>query len=546
MNQLPLTLVITDSITLQEIVKKFEASSVDLILIDQYSVIAQPHMDLLSNYPRTVSTALVAKMENGNTLVRYNRVESASSKFHQVTFGNNYFLGAIRLSQKQRSEIISALSKADSQNISGNTADLTLVALVRATIEVAAAEVWAAPYIRTTNEAERDRVRKEIDLINPNKVRLLMANRSNDGFFSVFVLRRFSKLLTNLAVKIKATPNQVTMISLAIGLYSAYLFAQGSPWSLFAGALLLQVSIVVDCVDGELARYTRQFSKLGGWLDAVTDRVKEYMVLLGLAYGSWQMKNDLWIVATVIMIIQTIRHLSDYNFAQLQKIRSSETFKTSVDYTAKFDGIIRTENEPRVGVRYWFSKIIQFPIGERWLVISAASAIGGAVLTFTLMPILALISALFVIRGRFIVSRKILKNQIRSSLIINQLDLFSARKSFLIRFSWLEPSILRAIEFIVLLAIFIEKDLISTTTFIIFFSICFHHYDNLYRAMLESKKPKWLNRLGLYVEGRLLVIGLVAVTGWPLIWLAWYFGVLFIGIASIQWVIYLSANRVRQ
>ena len=546
MNQLPLTLVITDSITLQEIVKKFEASSVDLILIDQYSVIAQPHMDLLSNYPRTVSTALVAKMENGNTLVRHNRVESASSKFHQVTFGNNSFLGAIRLSQKQRSEIISALSKADSQNISGNTADLTLVALVRATIEVAAAEVWAAPYIRTTNEAERDRVRKEIDLINPNKVRLLMANRSNDGFFSVFVLRRFSKLLTNLAVKIKATPNQVTMISLAIGLYSAYLFAQGSPWSLFAGALLLQVSIVVDCVDGERARYTRQFSKLGGWLDAVTDRVKEYMVLLGLAYGSWQMKNDLWIVATVIMIIQTIRHLSDYNFAQLQKIRSSETFKTSVDYTAKFDGIIRTVSEPRVGVRYWFSKIIQFPIGERWLVISAASAIGGAVLTFTLMPILALISALFVIRGRFIVSRKILKNQIRSSLIINQLDLFSARKSYLIRFSWLEPSILRAIEFIVLLAIFIEKDLISTTTFIIFFSICFHHYDNLYRAMLESKKPKWLNRLGLYVEGRLLVIGLVAVTGWPLIWLAWYFGVLFIGIASIQWVIYLSANRVRQ
>ena len=81
MNQLPLTLVITDSITLQEIVKKFEASSVDLILIDQYSVIAQPHMDLLSNYPRTVSTALVAKIKNGNTLVRYNRVESASSKF---------------------------------------------------------------------------------------------------------------------------------------------------------------------------------------------------------------------------------------------------------------------------------------------------------------------------------------------------------------------------------------------------------------------------------------------------------------------------------
>ena len=90
------------------------------------------------------------------------------------------------------------------------------------------------------------------------------------------------------------------------------------------------------------------------------------------------------------------------------------------------------------------------------------------------------------------------------------------------------------------------KDLIGIEVFIILFSICFHHYDNLYRAMQENKKPDWLKCLGLWVEGRILIIGLIVMAGWSLWWLAWYFGLLFLGISSIQWVIYRHTNKVRQ
>ena len=64
------------------------------------------------------------------------------------------------------------------------------------------------------------------------------------------------------------------------------LFATGERVGLVAGALLLQLSLVVDCVDGEVARYTRAFSSLGAWLDASTDRVKEYACYAGLAFGA--------------------------------------------------------------------------------------------------------------------------------------------------------------------------------------------------------------------------------------------------------------------
>lgn len=546
MDQTLTSLVVTSSTTLQDILKKFESSKFDLILIDQTSVIAQPHLDLLSDYPRSVSAALVAKIKKGDTFIRQNRVASASSESHQVTFSNSYFLGALRLSQQQRDEIIEALSRASSYNLSGNALDLALVALVRATIEVSAASVWAAPYTRTTNETERNRVKEEIDLLKPDNIRLQMANRSNDGFFSVFVLRKFSKLITKLAVKIHITPNQVTTLSLGIGLYSAYLFARGSFWSILMGALVLQLSIIIDCVDGELARYTRRFSELGRWLDAVTDRVKEYMALLGLAYGAWGTGKDLWLLATVVMMVQTVRHLSDYNFTYLSNITMKETFKTTINFTDKFDGIIKTERDPREGVRYWLSKIIQFPIGERWLVISVTSVIGGALLTFISMLFFAFISALVVIRGRFKFSNKLIKNQLKTNLISDQSDLLTTKKSLLIRFNWLEPSLLRIIEFVMILILVTWKDLIGIEVFIILFSICFHHYDNLYRAMQENKKPDWLKCLGLWVEGRILIIGLIVMAGWSLWWLAWYFGLLFLGISSIQWVIYRHTNKVRQ
>ena len=48
-----------------------------------------------------------------------------------------------------------------------------------------------------------------------------------------------------------------------------------------AGAVLLQLAFTFDCVDGQLARYTRQFSKLGAWLDSIFDRTKEYVVFAG-------------------------------------------------------------------------------------------------------------------------------------------------------------------------------------------------------------------------------------------------------------------------
>lgn len=546
MNSAIRSLIVNEEFSISQIIDQFNRSDGDLLLLDSRTVLSEPHIELLTDYPRKASAALVAVQKNGNTLSRQNRVASASSTSHRVTIGNRDFVGALLLSRFNKLEISETLQNAVSAGAKGHAIDLILVALVRAAIRVDAVDIWGAPYSRSDDAKEREEVKREIANLNIERVRLSMANRANDGFFSVFFLRKFSKILTWVAVKIGATPNQVTLLSFVIGLFSAYSFSRGGFASTLLGALLLQFSIIVDCVDGELARYTRKFSSLGAWLDAVTDRVKEYLVFFGLAYGAAREGKDLWLPALLMMLIQTFRHLSDYNFAQSVKIRNEKLLKVPVDFMADFDGIIPSERLPKGRLRYWLGKIIQFPIGERWLVISASAVIGGATLTFIVMPILALISAIVVYRGRIIRTKKMEKTHLESHLIINQLDLLGIKKTLFTRSSWIEPSIWVAIEGLILISIFASQGIIGSNSFLLLFAIVFHHYDALYRALQNEKKPMWLQVAGLYLGGRVLLIGLLLFLGLSSAIVTWYFTLLFVFLASGQWVLSHKQNKVSE
>ena len=215
-----------------------------------------------------------------------------------------------------------------------------------------------------------------------------------------------------------------------------------------------------------------------------------------------------------------------------------------MDFTADFDGIVPTEREPKGRLRYWLGKIIQFPIGERWLAISASAVIGGAAFTFNIMPILAFISAVVVFRGRFIRTRQMPKAATGKPLIARQSDLFGLKRSFTERFDWLEPSVLRFIEGGFLLWILVSVNELNIATFMILFSIVFHHYDNLYRALQDEQKPAWLSALGLFVGGRILILGVAALQDWPLFYFAWYFSILFLGVSSLQWVLSHRTNKM--
>jgi phosphatidylglycerophosphate synthase len=539
---------VSPSSSLKDLLSLYRDSADDIVLVDEISVISEPHLQLLTDYPRTASAALVGRQEdNLNTLAKGGRVVSAESASHTASRVNRTFAGAIRLSKSAAAEIEPVLEDAIRADASGSALDLLLVALVRANIRVDVAEIKEAPFARTIDFRAREKVKQELSEMSIPRLRLKMANRPVDGFFSVLVLRRLSKPLTWLAVKIGVTPNQVTIASFAVGLLAAYFFAQGDTLSLVVGALLLQLSIVVDCVDGELARYTRQFSELGAWLDAITDRVKEYVVFLGLAYGAFvQNGTNLWLLAALLMILQTFRHLSDYNFTQVSKARASEVQPLVVGFLDKWDGIELksdldepvepNQNETLARIRHWIRKMIVFPIGERWLLISATAAIGGAMFTFTVMPFFAFLSMFWVYRVRIRKTLEMAKTKINSNVIKTQLDLGFETSPALTRFDWLEPSLLRGLELLTVTAVLLATDNLGVTGFVVLLSIAYHHYDNLYRAMQNEAKPKWLGVMGLSAPGRVIIISAAALLGISMSIVAVYVASVFLVVSSVQWV----------
>ncbi len=105
--------------------------------------------------------------------------------------------------------------------------------------------------------------------------------KSTDGPISKYINRKISTRITKAIIKynVPITPNQVSVISFIIGFVSGLLFAYKN---LVLGGILVQLSSIIDGVDGELARALGRTSKFGGFFDAVLDRLADVSVISGI------------------------------------------------------------------------------------------------------------------------------------------------------------------------------------------------------------------------------------------------------------------------
>jgi CDP-L-myo-inositol myo-inositolphosphotransferase len=104
-----------------------------------------------------------------------------------------------------------------------------------------------------------------------------------DGYISKHINRKMSEPMARLLAKTKVTPNQMTWAAFGIALLSFVSFVLG--YNLIAG-LLVQLSSIVDGIDGSLARLKGMTSEFGGFLDSVLDRYADILIVLGLTLWS--------------------------------------------------------------------------------------------------------------------------------------------------------------------------------------------------------------------------------------------------------------------
>ncbi|WP_436844016.1 DUF5941 domain-containing protein [Streptomyces subrutilus] len=410
--------------------------------------------------------------------------------------------------------------------------------------------------------ADRDAAAAAVAAVDDEAVRLRTAVKSRDGFFTTFFISPYSRYIARWCARRGLTPNQVTTASLVTALIAAGCAATGDRWGYVAAGVLLLLSFVLDCTDGQLARYSLQYSTMGAWLDATFDRAKEYAFYAGLALGAARHGDDVWALALGAMILMTCRHVVDFSFNEANHDATANTSPTAA----------LSDRLDSVGWTVWVRRMIILPIGERWAMIAVLTAVTTPRTVFYALLAGCAFGALYTTAGRVLrsLTRKATRTDRAAQALYDLTDsgplaelprrLLGARRPAassvwiaafaavaLIGFTlsrpygdptviaaavlyalaageavsrplkgaldWLIPPLFRAAEYVTILVLAAKADVPGAlpAAFGLIAAVAYHHYDTVYRIRGGTgAPPHWLVRTIGGHEGRVLVTTVLA------------------------------------
>jgi phosphatidylglycerophosphate synthase len=404
----------------------------------------------------------------------------------------------------------------------------------------------------------RNEARQAVANIDDEAVRLKSAVKSRDGFFTTFCISPYSRYIARWCARRGLTPNQVTTASLLTALIAAGCAATGTRPGFVAAGILLLFSFVLDCTDGQLARYSLQYSTLGAWLDATFDRAKEYAYYAGLALGAARGGDDVWALALGAMILQTCRHVVDFSFNEANHDATANTSPTAA-LSDKLDS---------VGWTVWVRRMIVLPIGERWAMIAVLTAATTPRITFYVLLVGCAFAATYTTAGRVLrsLTRKAQRTDRAAQALVDLADngplaslvaratrarlgapllvaaagtavlaaalfsgvtwapvagavvytitagqaLYRPLKGAL---DWLVPPLFRFAEYGTVLVLAAKADVNGAlpAAFGLVAAVAYHHYDTVYRIRGNAgAPPAWLVRAIGGHEGRTLLVTVLA------------------------------------
>ncbi|MEV2256118.1 DUF5941 domain-containing protein [Streptomyces sp. NPDC050147] len=476
--------------------------------------------------------------------------------------------GAVTAQPEARADLTRALRATTGSGNGGGSA-VTVEALADHVAEAVEAEGRALhrPDLGTlvatvpSDPQARNEARQAVAAVDDEAVRLRTAVKSRDGFFTTYCISPYSRYIARWCARRGLTPNQVTTASLLVALIAAGCAATGTRGGFVAAGLLLLFSFVLDCTDGQLARYSLQYSTLGAWLDATFDRAKEYAYYAGLALGAAQGGDDVWALALGAMVLQTGRHVVDFSFNEANHDATANTSPTAA-LSDKLDS---------VGWTVWLRRMIVLPIGERWALIAVLTAVTTPRITLIVLLIGCGLAACYTTAGRVLrsLTRRATRTDRAAQALADLADTGPLASSFAAlrlgglslpapvlaltggavvacvagltsygspwvvvaaviyvvtsglavarplkgALDWLVPPFFRAAEYgtILLLAANADVNGALPAAFGLVSAVAYHHYDTVYRIRGDAgAPPQWLVRAIGGHEGRTLVVALAA------------------------------------
>lgn len=416
----------------------------------------------------------------------------------------------------------------------------------------------------------RNEARQAVAAVDDEAVRLKSAVKARDGFFTTHFISPYSRYIARWCARRGLTPNQVTTASLLTALIAAACAATGTRGGFVAAGALLIASFVLDCTDGQLARYSLQYSTLGAWLDATFDRAKEYAYYAGLALGAARGGDDVWALALGAMVLQTCRHVVDFSFNEANHDATALGKLSLASPTAAL-----SDKLDSVGWTVWLRRMIVLPIGERWAMIAVLTAVTTPRITFYALLVGCAFAATYTTAGRVLrsLTRKARRTDRAAQALADLADSgplaqaltgplknparrlpgFTAPALALLgglavvatavltgfggpwtivaacgyvltsavavarplkgALDWLVPPFFRAAEYGTVLALAADADVNGAlpAAYGLVAAVAYHHYDTVYRIRGNAgASPRWLVRAIGGHEGRTLAVAVLA------------------------------------
>lgn len=191
--------------------------------------------------------------------------------------------------------------------------DLGVKATIADALNIAAAE-GEVDYVDVTGTLWKD-VDTPEDLVKARKVywHILRKELSkpDDGLVSRYINRPISTRISLFAYRngFRIAPVMVTLTSFILALSASLLLGVGS---FLLGGLLVQLSSIIDGVDGEIARLFQKASPWGGYLDSLLDRISDVAIVIGLTLSSPNIDGFTFLFASLatanVILVSYVTH----------------------------------------------------------------------------------------------------------------------------------------------------------------------------------------------------------------------------------------------
>ncbi|MFE2967741.1 CDP-alcohol phosphatidyltransferase family protein [Streptomyces sp. NPDC059340] len=154
-------------------------------------------------------------------------------------------------------------------------------------------------------------------------------------------MRSLSLRVTRQMLGTRVSPNQITTVMVFAGVLSGVALVVPGLGGAVLSVLFMQLYLLLDCVDGEVARWRRQFSPLGVYLDRLGAYLADAAVMVGMGIRAAELGLNLYLVAGLAAAIGVLLLKSSSDLVHVARSDSGMEKATDQSVVPRSSGLAR-------------------------------------------------------------------------------------------------------------------------------------------------------------------------------------------------------------